>query len=270
MRIWEILYESAKYPFYGVKQFILLGFIILITVSVFGYYGLFGNYLHHFLGVDYWVLLLLLISLASILLLFEAGYAFRMVQKSIEGINVPPKFNKFDIMFKHGINETVLISIYFSIPLIILYYILNYTLTPMPIIILFRLVDYLTSGWNILISPIPDQMLFILVIFVVILGFILDMIFTVAIPYMASKGGSFREAFNFKEIFKKIKKIGLRRMLIAYFLVLLTIVVMGGPLLIKEISQLNIIGFIIAEGLIAPYIVMLDSRFIALLYMNPE
>jgi hypothetical protein len=208
--------------------------------------------------------------LASILLLFEAGYAFRMVQKSIGGIDVPPKFNKFNIMFKHGINETVLISIYFSIPLIILYYILNYTLTPMPIIILFRLIDYLTSGLNIISSPIPDQMLFILVIFVVILGFILDMIFTVAIPYMASKGGSFREAFNFKEIFIKIRKIGLRRMLIAYFLVLLSIVVVGGPLLIKELSQTNIIGFIIAEGLIAPYIVMLDSRFIALLYMDSE
>ena len=270
MRIWEILYESAKYPIYGVKQLSLLGFIILITVSVFGYYGLFGNYLHHFLGVDYWILLLLLMSLASILLLFEAGYAFRMVKKSIEGLDVPPKFNKFDLMFKHGINETVLISIYFSVPLIILYYILNYTLTPMPIIILFHLVDYLTSGFNILIFPIPDQILFIMVIFVVILGFILDMIFTVAIPYMASMGGIFREAFNFKEIFIKIRKIGLRRMLIAYFLVLLTIVVMGGPLLIKELSQLNIAGFIVAEGLIAPYIVMLDSRFIALLYMDSE
>ncbi len=268
MRIWEILYESAKYPFYGVKQFSFLGFIILITVSVFGYYVLFGNFLHYLLGVHYWILLVFLIGVVSLLLLFEAGYAFRMVQKSIEGIEVPPKFNKFNIMFKHGINETVLISIYFSIPLIILYYILNYTLTPMPIIILFHLVDYLTSGLNILASPIPDQMLFIIVIFVVILGFILDMIFTVAIPHMASMGGSFREAFNFKEIFIKIRKIGFKRMLIAYFLVLLTIVVMGGPLLIKELAKINIICFIIAEGLIAPYIVMLDSRFIALLYMD--
>jgi hypothetical protein len=268
MRIWEILYESAKYPFYGVKQFSFLGFIILITVSVFGYYVLFGNFLHYLLGVDYWILLVFLIGVASLLLLFEAGYAFRMVQKSIECIEVPPKFNKFNIMFKHGINETILISIYFSIPLIILYYILNYTLTPMPIIILFHFVDYLTSGLNILASPIPDQILFIIVIFVVILGFILDMIFTVAIPHMASMGGSFREAFNFKEIFIKIRKIGFKRMLIAYFLVLLTIVVMGGPLLIKELAKINIIGFIIAEGLIAPYIVMLDSRFIALLYMD--
>lgn len=268
MKIREILYESVKYPFYGIKQLFLLGFIILLTVSVFGYYTVFANYLHSLLGANYWLIMGLLILVACILLLFEAGYAYRMVQWSIDGVEKPPKFDKFNIMFKHGINETILISIYFAVPLIVLYYFLNYTLTPTPLIILFHLVDYLFSGITALISSIPSNISFLIVIFVILLGFILDMIFTVAIPYMASNGGHFMDAFNFKQIFINIGKIGLKRMLIAYFLVVLTIIVMGGPLLIKELAKLNILGFIVAEGLIAPYIIMLDSRFIALLYMD--
>jgi len=268
MNIREILYESAQYPFYGIKQFILLGFIILITVSVFGYYGVLSSFLYSIVGVNYWFVVGALILVASVLLLLEAGYAFRMVQNSINSVEVPPKFDNFSIMFRHGINETILISIYFSVPLLILYYILNYTLTPMPLIILFHMMDYLFSGWTGFMSSIPNQILVFVVTLVVILGFLLDMIFTVAIPHMASKGGTFREAFNFNEIFLKIRIIGFKRMLIAYFFVLLVIVVMGGPLLIKELSKWNVVGFILAEGLIAPYIIMLDSRFIALLYLD--
>jgi len=57
-------------------------------------------------------------------------------------------------------------------------------------------------------------------------------------------------------------------MVMAYFFVLLAIVVMGGPFLIKELSKLNLIIFILAEGVIAPYIIMFDSRFIAQLYLD--
>lgn len=128
-----------------------------MTVSVFGYYDTFSSFLYSVVGANYLLLTGLLIVLAFILLLFEAGYAFRIVQKSLDSAEEPPKFNKFRIMFNHGINETILISIYFSILLIILYYILDYTLSPLPLIILFHVVDYVLSGWNLGMFSITNQ-----------------------------------------------------------------------------------------------------------------
>ena len=55
-------------------------------------------------------------------------------------------------------------------------------------------------------------------------------------------------------------------MFLGYLVVILGIVIVGGPLLIGVLGKSNIVGFVIAEELIAPYIIMLDSRFIALIY----
>lgn len=250
MKISEMLYDAVKYPFSGIKQLFLLGLMILITVSILEYYNQLYPYLYPAFGDNSLKLVILLILVALILLFFEAGYAFRIVENGVIGIEDPPRLNNFTNMFKHGINETILILIYFLAPLLILFYFLGYTLYEirlgMPVV-------------NLEIAAI-----FIITAFV--LGFILDMIFTVAIPHMAFKGGSFKEAFRFHEIFRKIKKIGLKQFFIGYLIVILGIVVIGGPFLIGILGKSSIFGFVIAEELIAPYVIMLDSRFIALLY----
>ena len=82
------------------------------------------------------------------------------------------------------------------------------------------------------------------------------------------KGGSFKEAFRLGEIFKKIRRIGLKKLIIGYFIVILGLVVIGGPILKEIIESSNIFGFVIAEELIAPYIIMFSARFTALIYME--
>jgi len=57
-----------------------------------------------------------------------------------------------------------------------------------------------------------------------LLGFVADVICTVAIPHMAFKGGAFKEAFRFREIFRKIKKIGLKKLLVGYLIVIIDVV----------------------------------------------
>ncbi len=250
MKISKILYDAAKYPFSGIKQLLLLGLMILITTSILRYYNLFYTYLYSAFGDNSLKLVILLILVAIILLFFEAGYAFRIIEKSIIGIEEPPKLNNFTNMFKHGINETVLILLYFSVPIIILIYVLDYTF----------------SGVKLGMPAVSVEVAISLIIVAFVLGFLLDMFFTVAIPHMAFKGGVFKEAFRFHEIFRKIKKIGLKRLFLGYIIVILGVVIIGGPLLIGVLGKSNIVGFVIAEELIAPYIIMLDSRFIALIY----
>jgi len=38
---------------------------------------------------------------------------------------------------------------------------------------------------------------------------------------MTFKGGAFKEAFRFREIFRKIRKIGLKKLLVGYLIVII-------------------------------------------------
>ncbi len=250
MKISKIIYDAAKYPLSGIKQLLLLGLMILITTSILRYYYQFYTYLHTVFGDNSLILVLLLMLLAILLLFFEAGYAFRIIEKSIIGIEEPPNLNDFLNMFKHGVNETVLILMYFSVPLIILLYIFDYTF----------------SGVKLGMPTLSLEIIIFLITTAFILGFLIDMILTVAIPHMAFKGGAFKEAFSLHDIFRKIKEIGLMRLFLGYLIVIFSFVIIGGPLLIGILGKFNLIGFLIAEEIIAPYIIMLDSRFISLLY----
>ena len=138
----------------------------------------------------------------------------------------------------------------------------------MPLIILFFILDYAFSGIILEIPAISLEVAVTIIAVAFILGFLADMVFTVAIPHMAFKGGIFKEALNFPEIFAKIQKIGVKKLFIGYLIVILGIVIIGGPIVIGILGKTNLFGFLVAEELIAPYIIMLDSRFIALLYIK--
>jgi hypothetical protein len=253
MKIHEMLYDAAKYPFSGIKQLLLLGLMLLIISLILGDSNEFNVYLEATLG-DIALLLFILLGFLIVILfiVLEAGYTFKVVEKSVKGIGKPPKLNNFISMFKHGLNEIVIAIIYFIVPLTILLAIL----------------DDAFNEINFGFPPISDEISFLLVIAAIILGFLADMVFTVAIPYMASKGGAFKHAFNIPQIFKKIKKIGFKKLFVGYIIVVIGVVAIGGPILKEIIGTTNIYGFFIAEELIAPYLLMFYARFTALLYME--
>ncbi|MGZ7135921.1 MAG: DUF4013 domain-containing protein [Methanobacterium sp.] len=253
MSIRGMLYNAAKYPLSGIKQLLLLGFMILLSSLLLGDYNDFYIYLQGSFG-DTVVLLVLLffISLFIIFIILEAGYTFKVIEKSVLRIDKPPEFNNFMSMLNHGIKEIIIGIIFFSVPFIIL---------------LFVLYD-IQSEINLGMPAISSEIAILLFIFAFILGFISDILFKVAIPHMASKGGAFREAFNFSEIFKKIKLIGFKKLLIGYIIVVLGIVIIGGPILKEIIGSTNIYGFFVAEELLAPFLIMFAARFTALLYME--
>lgn len=253
MKISEMLYDAAKYPFSGLKQFFLLGLMILISSFLFSRYNEFFKYLDNIYGDTALILAMLLFFIIVLLFTFlEAGNTFNVIEKSVLGNEKLPEFNDFINMFKHGLKEIIIGFIYFLVPLILFLSILDSAFTEI----------------NLGIPAIPDNIAILFLILGFLLGFIADVIFTVAIPHMAVKGGSLKDAFSLIEIIKKIKKIGLKRLMIGYLFVILGLVVVGGPILVEIIGSFNLIGFIIAQLIVAPYILMFSARFTALIYTD--
>ena len=251
MKMHEILLDSIKYPLLGWKQLILFGLANLIFAAILGNY----DQLYTYFDTNSSNLALFSILIISLLALIfstflEAGYSFKIIEKSVKMIETPPKFSGFISMTKHGFNETLILFIYFL----------------MPFISLLALIDDISTQLNFGIPPIPDNIFIWIIFLTVILGFIADIFFTVAIPHMAFKGGSLKDAFNFIEIANKMNQIGLKRLIIGYLLVIIGVVVIGGPILKEAIKSINLFGFVIAELIVAPYIIMFSARFIALIY----
>ena len=253
MKIREILLDSAKYPLSSLKALFSLGLMILIGTFLlsryFDFNQLFGYKLDITNSIPIILLTFLILTITTIL---ESGYTFRIIEKSLMGVKKPPELDNFISMFKHGVNEIVIAIIYFLIPLIIFIVILDGVFTQI----------------NFGLPGLSENIIIILIILLAFLLFLFDVLFTVAIPHMAFKGGSFKEAFNFLEIFRKIKQIGLKKLLIGYLIVVLGLVAVGWPILEEIIESANIVGFVIAELIIAPYILMFYARFTALIYKS--
>jgi hypothetical protein len=251
MKMHEIILDSLKYPLSGLKQFFSLGIVLLISSFLLSNYFDYDEYFGDSLGdMGLLIFILLVFLILIIATLFESGYSFKVIEKTLLGIENPPKMNKLSSMFRHGLNEIIIGILYFIVPLFLI----------------LALIDDIFDEINLGMPTLPDDIILLIIIVLFVLGFIASVLFTVAIPHMAFKGGALKEAFRFLEIFKKIKQIGLKRLLVGYFIVILGVVVIGWPILKEIIESTNIIGFVLAELIIAPYILMFSARFTALIY----
>ena len=253
MKIQGMLLDSAKYSLLNLKSLFLLGFMILISSFLVSQYFDFEN----FFGVKLsaaasLTIILLTFLILTIVTILESGYTFQIIEKSLTESEKPPEINNFIIMFKHGITEIIIFIIYSIIP----------------IIIFFMIIDALYTQINFGLPGLSENMIILLTILLAFLFFVSNILFTVAIPHMAFKGGSFKEAFKIIDILRKIKQIGLKGLLIGYLIVVLGLVAIGWPILEEIIESANIFGFVIAEFIIAPYITIFSARFTALIYKS--
>ncbi len=255
MKMREILLDSTKYPLLSLKPFFLIGLMILVSSFLFSQYFDFNIYFDNILGFFGLLIVILLVFLIVIIAtILESGYTFKVVENSLMGIEKPPEVNNFISMFKHGINEIIVGLIYFLIPLALLLVI----------------IDTIFTQINFGLAILPENVAIYSLVPLIILGFISDIIFMVAIPHMAFKGGAFKEAFRFREMFRKIRQIGLKKLVIGYCIVLLGTVATGLPILKEILESVNIFGFVTAELIIAPYFLMFAARFTALIYNSAD
>lgn len=251
MKMREILLDSVKYPLLNLKSLFSLGFMILIGSFLLSQYFDFDNYFGSKLDESGLLIVIMLIFLIlAVTTILESGYTFHVIEKSLMGIKKPPKLNNFTSLFKHGINEIFITVIYFMAPLIIFIVIL----------------DAVFIQINFGLPNLSESIILPFIILLLLLLFISDVLFTVAIPHMAFKGGSFKEAFRFIEILKKIKEIGLKKLLVGYIIIIMGLIAVGWPIMEEVIESANIAGFVVAELIIAPYILLFSARFTALIY----
>lgn len=238
IKIKDIIIDSLKYSASDLKVLVLLGIVLLIADL--------GDELS-FLG-DLSETARIVISIAIILLaIFEAGYVFRIIEETIHGSNILPRFNNFREMFSHGLNEMIVLMIYFVFPILFLLIIIfNYLIS--------YDIDDISGGTGLII-----------ILFIgVVAGIYL--LFPAVILHRAHHNGDLRSSFDLRAIYHKIRNVGLKRLVIVYFSIF-AIVALIRELFVPSMidGPLPFFGAIISDLFIAPYLLIFTSRILGLL-----
>ena len=233
----DIIIDSLKYSASDLKMLVVLGFVLLLadTAENLTYTGLFGDEIKL-------VLLFILIVMA----IFEAGYVFRIILETIQGSNKLPKFENLKLMFVQGVTEFVLLIIYFSIPIVFFG--------------VFYFNFLISMDFNTL--PVVNDIFIIIILGITVLIYIL---FPAVLLHRAHHGGSFRSSFDFIKIYHKIRHVGLRRLVVVYLGLFIIVSIVKIVLTSTIAHNLPIIGEIIPDLIIAPYLLIFTTRVLGLI-----
>ncbi|MDY9923763.1 DUF4013 domain-containing protein [Methanobacterium sp.] len=234
-----ILKDAARYAVSDWYNLLILGLILLLT--------------DHLIDLDAPSLIgglsdVILIIIILFLSFMELGYGFRIVEETVEGSTSPPGFHHPLNLFVHGLKESLILIVYFILPLILM-------------IIALSELDTL----NIDLGPIINEYALLLVI---IFFFCFNIILQGAILTMANHGGSIRWGFNMPRVFGKIRRVGLKNM---FMVSLITIVVLYiiRQLIFDALHGIpylgSTVGEIIGTVLIAPFLMIFTTRVLGLI-----
>jgi Protein of unknown function (DUF4013) len=233
----EIIIDSLKYSASDLKMLVLLGIVLLLadTAEGLNYVGVFANEME-----------LVLLVIVIIMAIFEAGYVFRILLETIKGSTKLPKFNNLKLMFFSGVTEIVILILYFSIPIVFFG--------------LFYLNFLISMDFNTL--PVVSD---ISILIILSLTVIIYIFFPAVLLHRAHNEGKFRSSFEFKNIYHKIRSVGFHRLVVVY-LGLFIIVSMVKIVLVSTVSDnIPLIGDIIPDLIIAPYLLIFTTRVLGLI-----
>ena len=237
MNLNEIIIDAMKYSASDLKMLLLLGLVLLIADFADSLSGA---------GETTDILKFFLSVVVILLAIFEAGYVFRIIEETIHGSKKLPQFNNLKITFIHGLKETIVLIMYFSIPLLLF--------------ILF-FVEFLFS---MDLDDVPGEnavlFLIILAITVIIYAF-----FPAVLLHRAHHNGNIRTSFDFKKIYHKIRNVGIKRLIIVYFGIFIVGTMVEVALSDSLANSVPIIGTFIPDLIIAPYILIFSARFLGLI-----
>jgi hypothetical protein len=201
--------------------------------------------------------LIALIGISNIFLSFflvvgfiPAGYLLRILKTSFKGSDELPIFNEWMKMFIDGFKFVLVIMIY-ALPVIIIALIMN--INQLPTISAFSIL-YL---WGIVTGSNLQIILFFIIGFIELIG----------IANMALYDGEFKAAFNFGEISHRISMINWKRYLVFYILIWIIGVI---TVFISTVTLTLLVGIFIVPLIIAPYVLVLSMRFLALVFASSE
>ena len=240
MELKAILNDATRFAVSDWYNFLVLGVILflvdhLIDLSVPSLID----------GVWDVILVLVIIFLS----LIEVGYGFRIVEETVEGSTRPPSFHNLWNLFWHGIKESLVLIAYFIVPLILV------------VIGISEFVELINLDINPLIT---DYALVLAVIFFLCFNIMLQG----AILTMAHHGGSIISGFNLPLVFKKIRKVGLKNMLIVSIITIVVLYIVK-QIIFDTLHGLpypgSILGEIIFTLIILPFLMIFSTRILGLI-----
>lgn len=235
MKFMDILRDSARYAAADWHNVIFLGIILLLT--------------DHLLDLSDKILVgdvgdALLLLVVIILSLLEAGYVFRILEETVRGSERPPKFKRLMNMFLHGIKETLVLFIYFGIFLLLLLF------------LTVELAEFLSESILSDLTPII-VILFILVSLVYIW-------FECVLLNMAHHHGTLRSAIDFRKIYEKLRKIGIKKLFMVYIFTYVAIQLLRITIF-DTLHQIPYIGDLLFTLIITPFLVIFTTRMLGLI-----
>ncbi len=257
MKIKNLLSNSLHYSAADWYNLLILGVILFLLENL---YFLPGNPP----GIDIYDTTVFIII--GILWILESGYFVQIIEETIEGSKKPPKFRQnFKKILLNGLKENISMILYFSIPLIIVGFI---------IVDSKAFLQLLELNPNIIFSYLNSSKNLFFVLALILSAFIYFWYLGVLIN-MGRNKGSMSSGFDFKEIRLRLLEAGLVNLLFVYFF----IVFVASILLVAfsstiETIPINIyqfnLGDLITQFLIAPYIIIFAFRMLGLLDYSPE
>lgn len=240
MNISEIFKDAFKFPASNWKRFLILGIIILVSTLL----AMPTIYLKN----SPYILLTFLI--AYIIQLFVMGYTLRTIKISINEENELPAFNKWIEMFIDGIKIFIISFLYSIIPSIFII-----------IGVVIAVFSSISTGSSQLNFFNPATLVFLViggVLYVLVMFF-----YQIGIANMAyqDKVGA---ALSLGEIKSIIRKIGWKKYLVVF--IILIIISGASSIFGYFLNRMPIYLIIIFAILISPYLGLIRSRAIGLIY----
>ncbi len=248
MDIGDIVKNSLGYPLSNIKNFLILGVIILFAelysiIQSFGIKsGIFG----------------LLLVLTFLLMFFSSGYHLRILNSSIGGYDVLPDFGNWMRLFKDGV-KVFIVMIIFMIPLIILLIACIFILTMVLI----------SSGASSGVGRIMVMTILAITGIYVILVYPLILM---ALANMAKNENNISYALKLGEIRTKISDIGLGNYVGWYIvtgIIYLILLIVGMAITFAfGLAHIKVIGIIIYALTFGPFAVIFIYRSTSLMYRS--
>lgn len=192
------------------------------------------------------IIILIVVVLLSFM---EIGYGFRIVEETVQGSSKPPSFHNPLDLFWHGVKESVILLLYFIVPLIL-------------VVIGVSEFEYLL---NLDLGPIIMQYA---LLFVIIFFLAFNIMFQGAVLNMAHHHGRILSAFDFSMVFRKIRLVGLKNMLLVSFITVFVLYIIQ-QVVFDTMHELPYIGSslgdIISTVFFAPFLMIFTTRLLGLI-----
>jgi hypothetical protein len=252
MDITEIVKDAVKYPFSDWKKVLILGIIVMFSTLNYTFQSL-GTF--QTLGIT--MILLAISGLFGLIFgLFVSGYEVKILKSSLTGFAKLPEFNNWFDMFIDGI-KIFIVDIGYMIPFIL-------------IMIFGGVFLGLTAG--IMGNNIITIFIVILIITAIFYLIIIIPIVLMALANMAFYDGDLGAAFEVSEIFNKISNIGwvnfIKWYIVTGIVCLILMVIWGLIAAIFNLFSFKIIGVLLTQLILVPYVLIYLYRSAALFYLS--